>query len=324
MDKSYFIPIIFGIIDLIFTYLVYLKVKKSTNDFELFKFKKLIFILPILIVITYHLNLGGLSLILSIILGIYPITTILAYPQEFRNFLDDYKNKTRVVSKGNVSRLISEKGLEEVVDTIISLYRQKLGSSIIITRQDYLEDVEKSGYDLGETEILSDVLTLFFTNNSKLNKGAIVIRDNKIVGANCKMPIVYNEQLQRSGAGNKHFGMFGIVTTTDAVVVGTSGDSGYITIGGTRPDGTAYFRFLVKMQEHDIQNGITKGELLKILNILLKGVGNPEDYKQEQEKIEEKERLLQEKAQQKIERAKNVKTKEQKMAEREERRNSKK
>ena len=78
------------------------------------------------------------------------------------------------------------------------------------------------------------------------------------------------------------------------------------------------------MQEHDMQNGLSKDEIKKIIKILLEGVGNPEDYKIEQEKKAEKQRMLEEKAQRKLEKAKNVKSREQKIAERNEKRNNRK
>lgn len=314
MVKEYLPEIIFTVIDILVVLIVYTRIKKSTKNFELFKFKKMILGLALATVISYHLHLGGASIIFGLILVIYPIINILAYPQIFRNFLDDYQNRN--VSKGNVDRLLSDDGLEAVAETIVRCYRQKLGSAIVITRKDYLKDIEDSGYDMGETTVITDLLELCFKPQSNLNKGALIIRDNKVVATNSKLPIVRNEQMGKSGAGNRHFGMFGVVTTSDAVVIGTSGDSGYITIGGTKPDGSAYFRFLVRMQEHDIQNGITKEEIKNTIKTLLSGVGNPEDYQLELQEEEEKERRLQERAQRKLDKAKNVKSKEQKMAER--------
>lgn len=310
-------------VEILLILITYSKVKKSTKNFEFLKFRELIPIFLFLIFITYHTGLVSASIIFSILLIAYPISNILAYPQDFRNFLDDYQK--RKVSKKNVQRLLSDDSLDAVAETIVRCYRQKLGSVIVITREDYLKDIEDSGYDMGETNINADLMELMYKSNSPLNKGAIVIRDDKIVASNCRLsPIIVKEQLAKAGGGEKHFGMLGVVTTTDAVVIGTSGDSGYITIGGTRPDGSAYFRLLAKMQEHDMQNGLSKDEIKKIIKILLEGVGNPEDYKIEQEKKAEKQRMLEEKAQRKLEKAKNVKSREQKIAERNENRNKRK
>lgn len=310
-------------VQIVLALIIYSKIKKTTKDFEFLKFKKLILVLTLAIIIAYNLGLGGLSLVLTTLLIGYPISNILAYPQEFRNFLDDFQE--RKVSKKNVSRLLSSDSLDAVAETIVRCYRQKLGSVIVITREDYLNDIENTGYKMGDTNINSDLMELMFKPNSPLNKGAIIIRDDKIVANNCKLsPIIVKEQLAKAGGGEKHFAMLGVVTTTDAVVIGTSGDSGYITIGGTRPDGSAYFRLLAKMQEHDMQNGLTKDEIKRIIKILLEGVGNPEDYHLEKEKELEKQRMLEEKAHKKLDKAKNVKSKEQKIAERNEKRNKKK
>lgn len=321
LGNKVLLPIVLGVVDLIVVWFVFRKVKKQTKNFELFAFKKLIFILVNGIVISYHLGLVGLSIVLGVILGIYPIINLIAYPQEFRNYLDDMKG--RKISKGNIQRLLSDKSLDEVTEAIVRSYRQKLSTTIVITRQDVLSDIEKTGYNFGEATILADFIEMCYKHNSELNKGAMVIRDDKVVALNCRLPVIYNEQLDRAGGGNKHLGMFGVVNTSDAVVIGTSGDSGYITIGGTPSNDSSYFRFMVKMQEHDIQNGLTKEEIKSAIKSLLSGVGSPEDYQAEHEKEVEKQRLLEEKAQRKIEKTKNERSKEQKMAERAEARRQK-
>lgn len=311
------------LIEFLLIFIIYRKVKKHTKDFSFLKFKKLILYLVLTIFISSGLGMYGLSIISGVILIMYPLSNILAYPQEFRNFLDDYHQ--RKVSKKNVGRLISDKNIEALADTIVNNYRKKQGSVYVITREHSLTEMEDTGYSLGSTEINSELMELLYTRNSPLGKGAVIIRDNKIVSCNSKLyPIIDNQQLSSMGAGTKHLGMLGVVTTTDAVVIGTSGDSGYITIGGTRPDGSAYFRFLAKMQEHDLQNGLSKSEIVSTIKILLEGVGNPEDIHLEKEREEEKQRKLEEASRLKLEKARNVKSKEQKIEERNEKRNKKK
>lgn len=316
------IDIILLVVDLILAFIIYSKIKKSTKNFEMFKFKKMIFTLSFLIVIFYHLGLGGVSILLAIVLGIYPIITLIAYPQTFRNFLDDYQ--TRKVSKQNVNRMISDKNIGNLADAIINNYNQKLGSLYVITRQDLLSDIESNGYDMGETNISKDLLELFFKPNSPLGLGAVVIRDNKIVSTNSRLPYVSNELLKQQGATEKQFGMLGVSLTSDAVVIGTNGESGFITIGGTRPQGNSYFRLNAKLQVHDVQNGLTRDEIISTIKILMSGVGNPEDFHREQQLEQEKQEKLEQKAQDKLNRAKNIKSKEQKIQERNEKRNKKK
>lgn len=319
LENIYFRQGIVLVVQLILSFIILKKLKKSTKDFSFLTFKKIIPPLVYGIAITSGLQLYGISLLFGIVLLYYTISNVLAYPQDFRNFLDDYHE--RKVSKKNVSRLISDENIEALAETIVRSYRQKLSTVFVITREDALTEIENSGYKMGRTEINSDLLELLFKPNSALGKGAVVIRDNYIVANNCKLPMfLENEQLKRAGTGNKHLGMLSVISSTDAVVIGTSGDSGYITMGGTRPDGSAYFRILAKMQEHDLQNGLSKGEIIKTIKVLLEGVGNPEDYAREKELEQEKQRKLEEASRKKLERAKNVKSKEQKIAERNEKR----
>lgn len=318
---NYILPLILGIVDVVVVYAIYNKIKKQTNDFDLFRLKKMILTLMISIVITSQLGLSGTSLILTVVLGIYPVLTFIAYPQEFRNLLDDISG--RKITNRNKDRLLSEEGIEEVAEAIVRNYRKTVGCVFIITATETLTDIENSGLDLGEVNISADFLETATSHTSTLNKGAFVIRDNKLVTANAKMPIAYNEQVERAGGGNKHFGILGTISSSDAIVIATSGQSGAITIGGTRPEGDAYFRFLIKMTEHDTMSGISKEEIKNTLRTLVSGVGNPEDFAIKQQKELERKQALEEKMQRKIEKTLNAKSQEEKIAEREEARRKK-
>lgn len=274
--------------------------------------------IPLLLgtVIALHFELYSLGLLMSFFLLVFPILYVTAYPQHFRNFLEDFKG--RKVSTGNLEKLLSKDSEDAVIEAISSLSRKRIGSSIIIAREDNLKAVQETGDEVGELEITSDIIQLLAHPNSFSSKGAILIRDNKIVAVNCKMPMLKSEQIAMAGGNKRHFGMLGTVNKYDSVVIGTSQTSGGITLGGTTKDNRISFNLLVQLKDFDLQNGVSPAVLQERLHTLMIGKGNTDDLvevqRQRDEEPEEK------KPRKKREKSKEKLTAEQKKALREDRR----
>ena len=274
--------LVLAIVDLVGILGFYMLLKKRVEFMGLKNVWKIN--IPVLLgfVVTSHFNLKALPLLFGIALFMFPLLVVAAYPTEFKKLLEDYTKRS--VSKANIEKIISDKSEQEVIDTISNFSRRRIGSSIIIAREDPLYEIEESGTPLGELEITEDMLDLLFQPNKPYSKGAVLIRDNKIIAANCLMPMLRSEQIARAGGGDRHFGMLGVVDSTDAVVVGTSGQTGGITVAGTAPDGRISFSLMLELKEFNLQSGISPQVLKERLHVLVLGKGDTSDLREVQAK----------------------------------------
>lgn len=232
--------------------------------------------IPLLItlVVSAHLNMWGLALLVASALVVFPILIVVAYPERFRKFIDDYKKRT--VSVSNLDKILDKDSQNTLVEAVADLSRRRIGSSIVIAREDALLDVEKTGISVGEVAITKEIISLLTLPQKPYSKGAILIRDNKIVAVNCKMPMLKNEQVANAGGGNRHFGMLGTVNKHDSIVIGSSGTTGGITLGGRTKDNKISFNLMVDLKEFNLQNGVTTDVLKERLYVLTVGKGDSE------------------------------------------------
>ena len=73
------------------------------------------------------------------------------------------------------------------------------------------------------------LLCNIFYPKSPLHDGAVIIRENKIMAANCFLPLSQDNSLSRE-LGTRHRAAIGISENSDAVVIVVSEESGKISI----------------------------------------------------------------------------------------------
>ncbi len=261
-------------IDLIAVFIIYKLLSKKIEFIGLKNVWAITIPLMIGLIISSHFGVYGVAFIFGLLLIIFPLLSVVAYPQEFRNFLEDFKK--RKVSVSNIEKILSPKSQDALIEAVANLSRRRIGSSIIIAREDAMRDVEETGISIGEVEVSQQMIELLTLPNQYASKGALLIRDNKIVAVNCKMPLLKSEQVAQAGGGNRHFGMLGTVNKYDSVVIGTSASSGGITLGGKTKEKRISFNLMVDLQEFNFQNGVTTTVLKERLKTLLIGKGDTE------------------------------------------------
>ena len=95
-----------------------------------------------------------------------------------------------------------------------------------------MDDVIKTGTAL-DCSVSSELLKNIFWNKAPLHDGAVIVRDGRIVGAGCMLPLSGNVNLSRD-LGMRHRAGIGMSEHSDAVVVIVSEETGSISaaVGG--------------------------------------------------------------------------------------------
>ncbi len=121
---------------------------------------------------------------------------------------------------------------EEVINGIIMvvpmLSAEKNGALIVLERDVGLQDILETGIILN-SEFSSELLYSIFLPNSPLHDGAVIIRKNRIVGANCILPLTKRNDIKKS-LGTRHRAAIGLSETSDALVVVVSEEKGTISV----------------------------------------------------------------------------------------------
>ena len=125
-----------------------------------------------------------------------------------------------------------ETAITQTVEAYTDLSRDKVGALMVFERQNLLDDVIKTGTAL-DCGVSSELLKNIFWNKAPLHDGAVIVRDGRIVGAGCMLPLSGNVNLSRD-LGMRHRAGIGMSEHSDAVVVIVSEETGSISaaVGG--------------------------------------------------------------------------------------------
>ncbi len=125
-----------------------------------------------------------------------------------------------------------ETAILQTTEAYADLSRDKVGALMVFERQNLLDDVIKTGTAL-DCRVSSELLKNIFWNKAPLHDGAVIIRDGRIVGAGCMLPLSGNVNLSRD-LGMRHRAGIGMSEHSDAVVVIVSEETGSISaaVGG--------------------------------------------------------------------------------------------
>ena len=157
------------------------------------------------------------------------IALIIIFQPELRRILEQMgsgKLKELFVSETNGGDLRS--AITETVEAYTSMSRDKVGALMVFERRTVLDDMLKTGTAL-DCQVSAELLKNLFWNKAPLHDGAVIVRNGRIVGAGCMLPLSGNVSLSRD-LGMRHRAGIGISENSDAVVAIVSEETGSISV----------------------------------------------------------------------------------------------
>ena len=157
------------------------------------------------------------------------IALVVIFQPEVRRFLEQVgsgKIKELFVAESYSNDL--ENAVKETVDAYAALSRDKVGALMVFERRTLLDDVLKTGTTL-DCQVSAQLLKNLFWNKAPLHDGAVIVRNGRIVGAGCMLPLSGNVNLSRD-LGMRHRAGIGISENSDAVVAIVSEETGSISV----------------------------------------------------------------------------------------------
>ena len=121
-----------------------------------------------------------------------------------------------------------EQAIDQTVLACTEMSRTRTGVLIVFERKILLDDVVRSGTTL-DASVSSELLKNIFFVKAPMHDGAVIIRQGRILGAGCMLPLSKNVNLSRD-LGMRHRAGIGMSENSDAVVVVVSEETGIISL----------------------------------------------------------------------------------------------
>lgn len=170
-------------------------------------------------------NLQALAALIQFFKSVWLISIVVIFAPELRRLLIQIGTWRTFTL---LSRHTEQQSIDEIVTAARVLSEKKYGALMVITRETQLGVVVNSG-SLINSEVSYQLLLTIFTPNSPLHDLAVVIRGDRIVAANCLLPLSESEKIDRN-LGSRHRAGLGITEETDAISVIVSEETSSISL----------------------------------------------------------------------------------------------
>lgn len=181
------------------------------------------------LLISSALQLNGINFILSGMVDMGVLALIILFQPELRRILEQMGSR-RIIAflthteNGNTL----EKTIDQTVLACSEMSQSRTGALIVFEREILLDDMARSGTVL-DAAVSSELLKNIFFVKAPMHDGAVIVRNGRVLGAGCMLPLSKNVNLSRD-LGMRHRAGIGMSENSDAVVVIVSEETGSISV----------------------------------------------------------------------------------------------
>ena len=152
-----------------------------------------------------------------------PFAMIVIFQNTIRRLLTRFGHNpfTQRARAGQLEALIGE-----IVLAVTALADSRVGSLIVIEREQGLRNFTETGIEL-DAVVSKDLIMAIFQHDSPMHDGAIVVQEGRIRAAACFLPLTVNPQLSKE-FGSRHRAAIGLTEETDAICLVTSEGRGTV------------------------------------------------------------------------------------------------
>lgn len=175
------------------------------------------------------LNLNVIAFLLGRLVELGFLALVIVFQPEIRKFLEQIGNRSfREIFSGVGKVNALDIAISQTVLAYTAMSRDKIGALTVFQRKNYLDEVIVTGTML-DAAVSSELLKNIFWPNAPMHDGAVIIRNGRVAGAGCMLPLSNNVNLSRE-LGMRHRAGIGMSERSDAVVVIVSEETGSISV----------------------------------------------------------------------------------------------
>lgn len=189
-----------------------------------------VLVLIVAIAAADWLQLTATSWVLNWVVEWGILALVILFQPEIRRFLERVGSSrmSKVFVQPPEAAHDIDSAISQTVEAYTSLSKDKVGALMVFERANLLDEVIKTGTAL-DCAVSSELLKNLFWNKAPLHDGAVIVRNGRIVGAGCMLPLSGNTNLSRD-LGMRHRAGIGMSEHSDAVVAIVSEETGSISV----------------------------------------------------------------------------------------------
>ena len=220
---------LFDLIDISIVAYIFYKIFMFIKDTRAEQVLKGIVFLLLATQLSSTFRLHTLYFLLANTLQICILAAIIIFQPELRAGLEHIgRAQFSLFVKGNNTNENLHKTIEEIVEALYSLSRQKIGALIIMERKTKISDIISTGTEI-DGDVSRQLLINIFIPNTPLHDGAVVIRDSKVKAAACFLPLTQSKDLSKD-LGTRHRAGVGVSEVSDCITLIVSEETGEVSI----------------------------------------------------------------------------------------------
>ena len=187
----------------------------------------LMILLAMLLAQIMQLRLVTVVLTNTVQIGLFALVVL--FQPELRKILEQMGATSFRGALGAKSAGNSEENIVlQTVSACGALSWQREGALIVYEQSVMLDDILATGTSI-DAEVSAELLKAIFNPKAPLHDGAVIIRDGRIAGAGCMLPMTGQLEIG-AGLGMRHRAGIGMSENADALVVIVSEETGAISV----------------------------------------------------------------------------------------------
>lgn len=218
-----------NIIDILIVAFVVYKIIGWISDTQAEQVAKGVIILLVSTQLSEWLELHTVNFLLRNLMTVGFIALIIVFQPELRRALERI-GRTSVFKATWLDEAVdTEETIEEIVEAMMELSKDKTGGLIVMEKETGLEDIISTGTILN-ARVTSELLLNIFMPNAPLHDGAVIIRtkENMLKAASCLLPLTENKNVNKT-LGTRHRAAMGMSENSDAIILIVSEETGVIS-----------------------------------------------------------------------------------------------
>ena len=213
-----------------FVFYKILTLMKSTRAASLLK-GVLVFLAALML--SYILQMRSITFIMRSLVSWGVLALVILFQPEIRRILEEVGSRRFIAffSRTEAGTAV-EQAIDQTVLACTEMSQSRTGALIVFERENLLDDMVRSGTVL-DAAVSSELLKNIFFVKAPMHDGAVIVRNGRVLGAGCMLPLSKNVNLSRD-LGMRHRAGIGMSENADAVVVIVSEETGSISaaVGG--------------------------------------------------------------------------------------------
>ena len=181
------------------------------------------------LLLSYIFQLHSVNYIMSSMVEWGVLALIILFQPEIRRILEQMGSKRFIAFFTHTEDVnVIEQTIGQTVLACTEMSQSRTGALIVFEREMLLDDMVRSGTVL-DASVSSELLKNIFFVKAPMHDGAVIVRNGRVLGAGCMLPLSKNVNLSRD-LGMRHRAGIGMSENSDAVVVIVSEETGSISV----------------------------------------------------------------------------------------------